>query len=199
VAEQNMLMTNENIRLLLHDRIFERTILKLVPRWIHPNHVTILRLLLTPAVLYFLWRENWAVALPLFIFAALTDAFDGSLARTRKQITMWGTVADPIADKLLVGSVVVLFVAQEVNILFAVFIILMELLIILGALIRKWRHGTIISANEFGKLKMVLQVTGVGILLLAKLLGFRLAVPFAIGTFSLAIVFAIVSFFTYGL
>ncbi len=193
-----MLMTNDNIRLFPHDPLFQRTILRFIPHWILPNHVTIVRFLLIPFVLYFLWIENWPVALGLFLFAGLTDAIDGSMARTRKQITIWGTVADPIADKLLVGSVVLLFVAREVNIFFAGVIVLMELLIVLSAYLRK-RRGQISSANGSGKLKMICQVLGVALLLIAKLLGYQLIVPFAIGTLTLAIVFAIVSFLTYGL
>lgn len=192
-------MTNENIRLFPHDRLMRITILKLIPEWMLPNHFTLLRFFLTPFVLYTLWIEEWPVALILFLFAALTDALDGSLARTRKQITMWGTIADPVADKMLIGSVVVLFVAREVNIAFAAIIVLMECLIVLGALIRKRRRKKMVSANEYGKIKMVLQVVGVTLLLLAKLLGFELMVPFAVGTLTLAIAFAIVSFLTYGL
>lgn len=190
-------MTNENIRYFPHDYLFEKTILRLIPRQVHPNHVTILRFLLIPFVLYFLLVEDWRAALVVFLFAALTDAIDGSLARTRKQITVWGTVADPVADKLLIGSVVVLFVAKEVNPIFAFMIMFIELLIVFGAMHRR-KRGLLASANEYGKIKMFFQVLGVTILLAAKLIGFQLAVPFAIGTFSVAIVFAVVSLLTYG-
>lgn len=191
-----MLMTNENIRFFPHDRLLEYTILKLVPRFVKPNHLTVLRIILIPFVLYFFWIENWAWALPLFLFAALTDAMDGSLARTRKQITLWGTLADPVADKLLIGSAVVLFVAREIHPLFAIVIVLIEVLIVIGALYRK-RRGLYTSANGYGKIKMLLQVTGVTLLIIAKLAGVSLVVPFATATLSLAIVFAIVSLLTY--
>lgn len=191
-------MTNENIRLFPHDRVMAKTVLRLIPLWIKPNHVTVLRLLLIPVVLYFMWLENWKIALPLFVLTAFTDAIDGSLARMRKQITLWGTVVDPIADKLLIGSVVVLFVAQAINLWFALVILFIELLIAFGALIRQ-RRGLYSSANEYGKLKMLFQVLGVSLLLLAKLLGIKLVVPFATGTLAIAIIFAIVSLLTYGI
>ena len=193
-----MLMTNENIRFYPHDRLFAATILRIIPYGIKPNHVTILRFLLIPFVLYFLWKENWPWALGCFLIAALTDAVDGSLARVRKQITHWGTVADPIADKLLIATVVILFVAREVNVTFALISVLMEALIVLGASLRGASRGSLISANGYGKLKMLFQVIGVTLLLFAELLGFLLAVPFAIGTLTIAIVFAIVSLLTYG-
>ncbi len=191
-------MTNDNIVLSIHDPLMEATILRLIPYRIRPNHVTVLRLLLTPVVLYFLWEERWAVVLPLFLFAAFTDAVDGSLARTRKQITLWGTIADPTADKLLIGSVMVLFVAREVNPAFAAIIVCIELMIAATAWYRH-RQGKIASANEYGKIKMVLQVIGVAFLLLARFMHFELAVPFAMGTLGVAIIFAVVSLVTYGI
>ena len=191
-----MLMTNETIQLYPHDRLLAWTLVPLTPKFIRPNHLTILRILLIPLVLAALWYESWTWSLILFLIAAITDAWDGSLARLRKQITLWGTMADPVADKLLIGSVVVLFVAREVNIIFAITIIIIELMLVAGAYIRK-RQGRYTSANNYGKLKMFLQVLGVSLLLVAKLFGVETAVPFAIGTLSLAIVLAIVSLITY--
>ena len=193
-----MLMTNDNIKFYPHDKFMKHTVLRLVPEWVTPNHVTILRFLLTPWVLYFLWIENWPVALVFFLLAGLTDAIDGSLARVRKQITLWGTIADPMADKLLIGLVVILFVAREVNPLFALIIIFVELLIAFSGFWRS-RRGEISSANNYGKLKMLFQVAGVALLLFARLLGLPLVVPFATGTLTIAIVFAVVSLLTYGI
>ncbi len=133
------LMTNENIQLYFHDRLLAKTILRLIPSWIRPNHFTILRVCLVPVVLWFLWQDAWPIVVPLFFGTAATDMIDGSLARTRKQITLWGTVADPIADKLLIGSVVILFVAQEINVAFALVIVLLECLIVITALVRRGR------------------------------------------------------------
>ncbi len=189
-------MTNENIVLAPFDKLLGAVFIRFFPKFIRPNHLTVLRILLTPFVLWLLWIEQWPWALGLFLFAAMTDAWDGAMARLRKQITLWGTMADPIADKLLVGTVVVLFVAKELNILFAILIVAVELLIVAGALYRR-RQGRYASANGYGKIKMFLQILGVSFLLLAKLAGMSLAVPFAIGTLSLAIAFAVISLFTY--
>lgn len=191
-----MLMTNDNIVLAPFDRLLGAVFVRFFPKWVRPNHWTVLRIILTPVVLWLFWIEAWPWALGLFIFAALTDAFDGAQARLRKQITLWGTMADPVADKLLIGSCVVLFVAQEVNFLFAVVIVSIELLIVAGALYRR-RQGRYSSANNYGKLKMFFQILGVSLLILAKLAGLPLAVPFAVGTLSLAIAFAVISLLTY--
>ena len=191
-------MTNETVKLYWHDRILEKTILRLIPRDVRPNHVTILRIILTPFVLYFLWKRQWDIVVPLFLFTALTDLIDGSLARTRKQITVWGTVADPAADKLLIGSVVALFVAQEIDAVFATIIVMIELLIILTGLVRR-KRGEYVSANWYGKIKMLFQVIGVTILLIARWSGIELLVPFSVSTLSIAIVFAVISLLTYGI
>lgn len=194
-----MFMTNENVRLYTHDKLLAKTVLKLIPREIRPNHLTVLRVFLVPVILYFLWFEQWSVVVPLFLFAALTDLLDGSLARTRKQITEWGTVADPVADKIMIGAVVIMFVAQEVNPVFAALIVLVELAIGSAALIRRARGGPLVSANWYGKIKMLLQVIGVASLLIARWFGVEMFVPFSVGTLTVAIVFALVSLYTYGL
>jgi len=195
----NYLATNENVKLLWHDKLLARSLLRLFPKDVHPNHLTILRVLLTPFVLYYLWFENWTVVVPLFLFAALTDLLDGSLARTRKQITMWGTIADPVADKLLIGSVVIIFVAKEINVYFSTVIVFVEIAIAVTAVIRKARGNPYISANWYGKIKMLFQVIGVTALLIARWSGVEMFVPFSVGTLSIAIVFALVSLYTYGL
>lgn len=194
-----MFMTNENVRLYWHDKMMEKTILRLIPRNVRPNHVTMFRVFLIPFVLYYLWIENWDVVVPLFLFTAMTDVIDGSLARTRKQITTWGTIADPVADKLLIGSVVVLFVAREINPAFAAVILALEIMIVATAVFRRKRRGEYISANWAGKAKMFLQCAGVTALLVAKASGVDLFVPVSIGTLSLAIMFALISLYTYGL
>lgn len=181
-----------------HDYLMKYTLVLLVPKFITPNMVTVFRFLCTPFVLYFLAIENYGIGVPFFIVVALTDALDGSLARLRHQITEWGTFYDPIADKLLISSVVLLVVVKHVNLVFGLIIIFLEFLIIVGGYFRK-RNGKITSANIFGKTKMFLQVLGVGFLLIALWAGYDLFIPVSIGTLSLAIVFAVISLFTYGI
>ncbi|MFV2038008.1 MAG: CDP-diacylglycerol--glycerol-3-phosphate 3-phosphatidyltransferase [Paracoccaceae bacterium] len=71
-----------------------------------PNFLTILRLLAAPAVavMFLYFNRPWAdwFALTIFVLAALTDWFDGYLARAWKQETRFGTMLDPIADKAMV-------------------------------------------------------------------------------------------------
>ncbi|MEK7615271.1 MAG: CDP-alcohol phosphatidyltransferase family protein [Patescibacteria group bacterium] len=185
-------------KLFPHDYVMKYTFIPLIPRFVTPNMITIFRLLGTPIMIWFLLIENYTVAIPLFIFLALTDAIDGSLARLRHQITDWGTFYDPLADKILIGSVVLIVVAKHVNIVLALVILFMELVLILGGYIRK-RKGKVTSANIFGKTKMFLQVLGVIFLLIAIWAGYDLFIPISAGTLALAVVFAVISLFTYGL
>lgn len=184
--------------LFWHDYILKYTIVPLVPKSVTPNSLTILRFLATPFVLYFLIHENYSIGVILFVIVAFTDALDGSLARLRQQITEWGSLYDPIADKLLISSLVLFIVIKFINPIFGIIIIFLELLIIIGAYRHK-KHGGIISANIFGKTKMCLQVAGVFLLLLAVWSGLDLFILVSVGTLSLAILFAVISLFTYGI
>ena len=77
--------------------------------------------------------------------------------------------------------------------------ILGRLILIAAAALWRQRRGLYSSANEYGKLKMLFQVVGVSLLLLARLVGVHMVVPFATGTLAVAVVFAIVSLLTYGI
>ncbi len=174
------------------------TFVPLMPSFVTPNMITMFRIMLTPVVLWFLYLAQYAVGVPLFLFLAFTDALDGSLARLRNQVTDWGTFYDPVADKILIGSVVLMVVVQHVNVVFGLLIVMLEAIIVLAGYLRR-RKGKITSANIFGKTKMFLQVLGVTLLLIALWAGFDLFIPLSIGTLSLAVVFAVISLFTYAL
>lgn len=192
------LMTNETIVLCRHDRILAKIFLPIIPKWVKPNHLTILRFILVPLVAYLTWSANWSWLIPVFIFAGFTDLLDGTLARVRKQITLWGTIADPAADKLLIGSVAVLFLARHVSFLLAFTLVFLEFLIIVGAYARQ-RRGEYLSANWSGKIKMFLQVVGIAGLMIATFGDVHWLGPISILLIIVSFGFAIVSLVTYGL
>lgn len=185
-------------KLFPHDHIMRYTFIPLIPSFISPNMVTMFRIVMTPVVLWLLYTSQFEIGVPLFLFVAFTDAIDGSLARLRNQVTDWGTFYDPLADKILIGSVILLVVIQHVNVIFGLLIVAVEATLLVGGYVRK-RNGEVISANVFGKIKMFLQVSGVLMLLIALWAGFDLFIPLSVGTLSLAVVFAVISLFTYGL
>lgn len=185
-------------RLFPHDKLLGATIIRFIPSFVTPNAVTWFRFIATPFVLYLLYVGDYAAGVPLFVLTAFTDAIDGSLARLRKQITEWGMLYDPIADKFLIGSVILLVVIQHMNPAFGIIILILEALLITGGFIRK-RMGLPVMANVVGKIKMFLQFLGVTFLLVSIWSGVTLLIPFSIATLSLAIVFAVASLLTYGL
>ena len=181
-----------------HDRLMGHTVLKLIPRGVTPNQITIFRILLTPVVLWLLWRQDYASGIILFLFVAFTDAVDGSLARMRDQVTPWGMVWDPVADKLLIGSVVALLLFRHFPVELIVVIFGLEAAFLVGGYYRK-RQGIIVSANWYGKIKMICQVFGVTLFLLFLKTGFAALVPVSYGVFVLAALLALGSLFKHGL
>jgi CDP-diacylglycerol--glycerol-3-phosphate 3-phosphatidyltransferase len=181
-----------------HDSFMKNTFLKLIPRSLHPNHITVFRLLTTPAVAVLMFYEHYYIGMIAFLLVAFTDVLDGSLARTRDQITEWGKLYDPIADKILIGSMVFIIVLKYIDLWAALVIVTLEIIIVILAWIRK-KEGLEVQANRWGKIKMFLQVLGVTILLLAIVYDIEALLPFASGTLYLAIVFAVISLLTYGI
>jgi len=192
-------MPRDPYKLYWYDYVAKYTAVPLVPHFVKPNHITVFRFIATPFVVLFLITGNYAVGVPLFLFVAATDALDGSVARLRRQITQWGTFYDPVADKILIGSVVLIIVMKHINVWFGLIILAIEMLIALGGFLRRKKAGIVTSANMYGKIKMFFQVAGVTILLFAVWLGIDLFIPISVGTLSLGIVFAIISLYTYSL
>jgi len=185
-------------RLFFHDKILANTVLKLFPKIIKPNHLTVFRFLTTPIVVLLMLYEHYYIGLIAFLLVAFTDALDGSMARTRNQITDWGKVYDPLADKILIGSMVFIIILRYIDFWTAIIIVALEFIIIFVAWIRKAR-GIKIQANIWGKIKMMLQVLGVVILLLSIVFDLAALLPLASGVLYLAIAFAVVSLLTYGI
>ncbi len=184
-------------KLFFHDHLVY-PLISWLPKIVSPNHITIFRLILTPFCLLLLFFGYYSIGVPLFLFAGLTDVFDGTLARKRDQITRWGTFYDPVVDKILIGGVVILIVINHINPIIAIGIIFLELMLILGGWYRR-KMKVQYSANIWGKIKMVLQVVGIMFLLIALWSEMDLFIDISSGTLVLAIIFAIISLFTYSL
>lgn len=181
-----------------HDRLLAKTVLRLFPRFIKPNHVTVFRFIATPFVLFLMLFGHYLLGLIAFLIVSFTDAIDGSMARTRNQITEWGKVYDPLADKIFIGSMVFAIVFRYIDFWTAYIIVGIEIIIVIVAWVRL-KKGKSVQANLWGKIKMWLQVIGVTILLLSIVFNWAALLPFASGTLYLAIAFAIVSLLTYGI
>lgn len=182
----------------IFDRWLAKTVLRLIPHSVKPNHVTVVRFILTPPVVLLLWLDHYWIGLVIFLLAAFTDAIDGAMARTRNQITDWGKMFDPFADKLLICSAVFIIILKYVDFWAGWVIIILETLIIIAALIQK-HQGRVVQANLWGKIKMNLQVLGVVLLLLSIVFHWETLLPVSQGLLYTATAFGILSLFSYGI
>jgi CDP-diacylglycerol--glycerol-3-phosphate 3-phosphatidyltransferase len=134
-----------------------------------PNVLTLTRILMIPVfVMLFVTptpTRSLAAAV-VFLVAALTDLLDGYLARRCGQVTKLGRLLDPIADKLLVlSALIVLVQVDRVSALIAILIIAREVAVT-GIRAIAATEGIIISAETTGKYKMALQVIAIVLLIL---------------------------------
>lgn len=145
-----------------------------------PNYLTVLRIFIVPLLVVVLLTplvEDWfgvtryAVAIGLFLIAAVTDFFDGHLARKRNQVSKFGILLDPIADKLLVASALIVLVERHLAPAWAVVVILGREFAVTGLRAFAAAEGIIISAKMSGKLKMWAQCIAIVSLLVAGATG----------------------------
>jgi CDP-diacylglycerol--glycerol-3-phosphate 3-phosphatidyltransferase len=141
------------------------------PSWV-PNAVTFLRAALVPLILVLLavgdelTTARWWAFL-IFVFAALTDTFDGWVARRLRGVSAFGAFADPVADKLLiVGTLAALALFGEVPWWVFMTITGREALVTLLRVLVVRRSGVVVPATGWGKLKTVTQIVAVAAVIL---------------------------------
>ena len=135
-----------------------------------PNALTVLRLILVPVFVILglqstSWTTLWA-AFVVFAVAAITDRFDGELARSWGQITDFGRIADPIADKALTLCGFGLLSYQGFLPWWVTILIAVRELGITAMRAFFLRRGVVVSANQAGKLKTFMQIVALGVLLI---------------------------------
>ena len=134
-----------------------------------PNTLTVLRLLLVPVFIILGLQQSWPAlwaSFVVFAIAAITDRFDGKLARSWGQITDFGRIADPIADKALTLCGFGLLSYQGFLPWWLTILIAMRELGITAMRAFFLRRGVVVSANQAGKLKTFMQMVALGTLLI---------------------------------
>lgn len=177
------------------DRVLARVFLPLLSDGVTPNQITKFRLVSVPFVALLLALDLYLFGTILFLFAAFSDALDGALARTKKKVTTWGTLYDPIADKLLVGTVATIVISKHVSLYLALAIIVIEILLVSFSYYRY--KGRIVPAKTMGKTKMVLQCLGIIALLFYILFGVPVLLTVATYLLYAAVAFALLSLFVF--
>ena len=140
--------------------------------WNIPNSLTLLRIVLIPVlVAVFFAPFEWSrqAASMIFLVAAVTDWFDGYLARKLDQSTPFGAFLDPVADKLMVATALVLLVSSDPRIevtISAIIIVGREITI---SSLREWMAElgarATVAVSMLGKLKTTAQMTAITVLL----------------------------------
>ena len=141
-----------------------------------PNKITFIRILFVPVFMFFAmpaaaWYSDGLqlflvsmgsyIAITLFIIAALTDILDGSIARSRNEVTNLGKFLDPIADKLLVlAGLLVLMVKFDLS-AWLVLIVFARELMVMGIRMIAAGEGVVIAASIWGKVKTIMQIIAI--------------------------------------
>ncbi|MBN1828381.1 MAG: CDP-diacylglycerol--glycerol-3-phosphate 3-phosphatidyltransferase [Deltaproteobacteria bacterium] len=134
-----------------------------------PNCITLLRIGIIPALFFLLVsdRRIWSLAIAaVFILAALTDLLDGYLARRYGNVTTLGKFLDPVADKLLVSTALIIMIPIGRVPAWIVAIIVMRDVLVDGLRGVASLRGIVIPANPLGKRKTLCQLIAVSALLI---------------------------------
>ncbi|ERT56790.1 CDP-diacylglycerol--glycerol-3-phosphate 3-phosphatidyltransferase [Peptoniphilus koenoeneniae] len=133
-----------------------------------PNKLTFLRILLVPVfvILMYLGQEFRVIATIVFCIASFTDFLDGYLARKNNLVTNFGKFADPLADKILVCSAIIIFCEMGDIPAWAVIIIIAREFAITGFRIIAASMNITIAAGSLGKIKTATQLVAVILMLI---------------------------------
>jgi CDP-diacylglycerol--glycerol-3-phosphate 3-phosphatidyltransferase len=129
-----------------------------------PNALTLVRILLVPVLVVVLLQAtpngSW-VAAGVFALAAVTDTLDGYLARSRRSVTTFGKVMDPIADKLLVAAALISLVSLGRVEPWVAMVIIGREFAVSGLRVAAGVQGVVIPASWLGKAKTITQVAAI--------------------------------------
>ena len=130
-----------------------------------PNKLTIFRILLVPIMIiipFFNFDIKWIVIDIIFIVASITDKLDGYIARRKKQITTFGKFLDPIADKILVLSAMLILVEDNrLPAIIPIIVLFREFIVSGYRLVAVEKGGKVVVASVWGKLKTVTQMLAI--------------------------------------
>jgi len=148
-----------------------------------PNQVTYMRILLVPIFAIFMVEGRYYLATLMFIVLSLTDSLDGYIARRTNRITHLGEILDPIADKFLVITALVLLIDKIP--LWMILIIVGREILITSMRFYYLAKKRVVKAEKLGKVKTVSQMVAIPAVILS--------LPYSIWIMFIAVVLTIVS------
>jgi len=153
-------------------------------KWV-PNLLTSSRIFLVPVFLYFLFSDfshGKLLALIFFLIAAITDAYDGKIARKHNIVTKFGIFFDPLADKFLILSAFYAFMffpilSTTVKLWMIILISFRDILVTLIRTIMQYKDITMIT-SKLGKIKTIFQLVTIHLILIFLILkSYSVAIP----------------------
>ena len=160
-----------------------------------PNILTAIRMLLIPVIFYFALQENYILAVVFLTLSGLTDVLDGYIARKYNFITDFGTLFDPLADKLTqVSTLIVLVIQGIIPIWILIIVVIKELLMIAGAAFL-YDKNTVVGSRWYGKAATVLFYVAILFSMLDK--QFALSLTFNMYLYYIAVALTIFALYMY--
>ncbi|MBR5155986.1 MAG: CDP-diacylglycerol--glycerol-3-phosphate 3-phosphatidyltransferase [Clostridia bacterium] len=128
-----------------------------------PNKLTMLRVIMVPIFIWAITSGFYIVSIIVFALASLTDQLDGYIARKNNQVTTFGKLMDPLADKILTISALICFLEIGADFInsWVVMIIIARELIVTGIRQLAMGENTVIAASQWGKAKTVSQMVAI--------------------------------------
>ena len=123
------------------------------------NFISLSRIVLVPVIIFFMVHDAWNLALFIFIAAALTDLLDGFVARRSKTPSKFGKILDPLADKILLCSVMIaMLVLHDYLRPILYFLLCKELLLLAGGAYLWCRHKKFIAPSKLSRFVAILEI-----------------------------------------
>lgn len=124
--------------------------------WTISNMLSMARMVLVLPMAYVLWNGYTEWTLAVFALAIVTDLLDGYLARKLNQMSDWGKILDPVADKVFVATVAILLVLRgDIPTWFLAVILVRDALILAGGIYAQRKTGVVLPSNYVGKIAVV--------------------------------------------
>jgi CDP-diacylglycerol--glycerol-3-phosphate 3-phosphatidyltransferase len=162
------------------------------------NYLSLLRLLL--AIPFWILLDNFDslryIIFSLAVFGALTDIFDGYFARRFNQVTEFGKIIDPLADKICIGAIITkLYLLNLIPAYYFYMIIGRDLLIFLGGILLTKKLGKVLPSNMLGKTTVLI----IGIVILMVMIGVDQGAVYFKIIYYASLLLIVVSFIGYSL
>lgn len=143
-----------------------------------PNVLTMIRFFMVPIFAYYLYIQQYKVSVVIFIIAGITDVLDGYIARKKHIVTEWGKLADPLADKLMqITALVMLTIHGIIPWIFLVIMLIKELTMVAGSIKLYKKDNVVVSANWYGKFATVVFYIAIVVTMMFKILGQNGIIP----------------------